>query len=109
MGFSIEKAAEKSIENLFIKEVEKRGGQAFKWVCPGKSGVPDRIAFLPSGNLYFCELKSETGEVSQRQKKVFEKLEKMNRKVYILKGFLGVKKFFEEVDKIEEIKWKKKT
>lgn len=49
---------ETRIENRLIKEVEKIGGKALKFVSPGVSGVPDRIVLLPHGKLIFVELKA---------------------------------------------------
>ena len=48
---------EKDIERKLRKTVERHGGLCLKWVCPGWSGVPDRIILLPGGRIIFCELK----------------------------------------------------
>lgn len=52
---------EKEIERCLVKMVERRGGLCLKWVCPGWSGVPDRIILLPGGKLIFAELKRPKG------------------------------------------------
>lgn len=52
---------EKDIEQRLRKTVEKHGGLCLKWVCPGWSGVPDRIILLPGGRVLFCELKRPKG------------------------------------------------
>ena len=49
---------ESKIEKKLNEEVQKLGGKAFKFVSPGKSGVPDRIVMLPGGIIYFVELKA---------------------------------------------------
>lgn len=52
---------EKDIEQKLRREVERRGGRCLKWVCPGWSGVPDRIILLPGARIYFVETKRPKG------------------------------------------------
>ena len=52
---------EKDLEAKLRKEIEKRGGLCLKWVCPGWSGVPDRIILLPRARVYFVEMKRPKG------------------------------------------------
>lgn len=52
---------EKEIERKLRLMVAKHGGLCLKWVCPGWSGVPDRIVLLPGGRVYFVELKRPKG------------------------------------------------
>ena len=60
---------EKDIEQKLRKMVESRGGQCLKWVCPGWSGVPDRIVLLPGGRVVFVETKRpKGGKLSELQK-----------------------------------------
>ena len=60
---------EKDLEAKLRKEIEKRGGLCLKWVCPGWSGVPDRIILLPRARVYFVEMKRpKGGRLSAMQK-----------------------------------------
>ena len=53
---------EKEIERKLKVLVEgKLRGACLKWVCPGWSGVPDRILLLPGGRVIFAELKRPKG------------------------------------------------
>ena len=52
---------EKEIERKLREKVAKHGGVCLKWVCPGWSGVPDRIVLLPNGRVMFVELKRPKG------------------------------------------------
>ena len=52
---------EKEIERKLREMVEGRGGRCLKWVCPGWSGVPDRLVLLPGGRIYFVETKRPRG------------------------------------------------
>lgn len=61
-------ALERDIERSLRRMVEKNGGLCLKWVCPGWSGVPDRIILLPGGRIIFAETKRpKGGTVSPRQ------------------------------------------
>lgn len=60
---------EKEIEKKLRERVEKYGGRCLKWVCPGWSGVPDRIILLPGGRVRFVETKRpKGGQLSELQK-----------------------------------------
>lgn len=52
---------EREIEKKLVKMVERHGGLCLKWVCPGWSGVPDRIILLPGGRVIFAETKRPKG------------------------------------------------
>ena len=52
---------EKDIEKKLRLMVESYGGLCLKWVCPGWSGVPDRIILLPNGHIIFAETKRPKG------------------------------------------------
>jgi hypothetical protein len=68
-------ALEKEIEAKLIKMVKKHGGLCLKWVCPGWSGVPDRIILLPGARVIFAETKRpKGGRLSKLQKWWMEKL-----------------------------------
>lgn len=61
---------EKEIEQKLVKTVKAHGGYCLKWVCPGWSGVPDRIILLPGARVIFCEVKRpKGGRLSALQKK----------------------------------------
>ena len=52
---------EREIEQGLTAVVKRHGGRCLKWVCPGWSGVPDRIVLLPGGRVYFVETKRPKG------------------------------------------------
>ena len=61
---------EREIEAKLVKMVKQTGGLCLKWVCPGWSGVPDRIILLPGGKVIFVETKRpQGGRVSKLQQK----------------------------------------
>lgn len=61
---------EREIEAALRNSITKRGGWCLKWVCPGWTGVPDRIILLPGGRVYFVETKRpKGGKLSAMQEK----------------------------------------
>ena len=52
---------ERDIESWLRDKIQQMGGVAMKFTSPGNDGVPDRIAILPGGQVWFIELKT-TGE-----------------------------------------------
>ncbi len=59
---------EREIEAKLVKMVKATNGLCLKWVCPGWSGVPDRIILLPGAKVIFVETKRpQGGRVSPRQ------------------------------------------
>ena len=44
---------EAGIEQRIVSVVKSKGGLCLKWVSPGYTGVPDRIAILPGGRVVF--------------------------------------------------------
>lgn len=90
---------EKVVETKLKKEIEKRGGEFFKFVSPGNKGVPDRIAILPEGHVYFIELKRpKGGRLAPLQKYQQKRLESLGVKVKNIKNNDEIKAFLEEVD-----------
>ena len=59
---------EKDIERKLVEMVKRCGGMCLKWVCPGWSGVPDRIVLLPGARVIFAELKRPGGQPTRIQK-----------------------------------------
>ena len=75
---------ESSVETNICAAVKSRGGVAWKWVSPGRRGVPDRICIFPKGIIIFVELKRpglKDGR-SEQQKKVFRILQKLGCNVW---------------------------
>ena len=73
---------EKEVERALVKKTEERGGMAWKFVSPGKSGVPDRIILLPNGKMGFVELKAPGKKMRPLQKKRKKQLEDLGFQVF---------------------------
>ena len=76
---------EKEVEKYLVKKVkEDLGGIAYKWVCPGRVGVPDRICMLPEGFTVPVEVKTLKGKLSVRQAREHENLLQLRHPVFVL-------------------------
>lgn len=78
---------EKDIETKLIRLVAAHGGLCLKWVCPGWSGVPDRIILLPGGRIIFVETKRpKDGRVAPLQRWWGNKLKSFGFDHYIARN-----------------------
>lgn len=92
---------EKEVEQYLVSEVRKAGGKAYKFVSPGNTGVPDRIAVFPGGKIYFVELKAPGGKVRPQQAARFAELGRRGCKVWVLDSKLAVDGFLKKYGELE--------
>lgn len=80
------KLREKQIESYLRTEIRKHDGHAYKFTSPEHRGVPDRICVLPcfTPNVFFVEVKSETGNLSSAQLREHDRIRKAKGEVYLL-------------------------
>lgn len=64
---------ERDVERYLIKECEKRGWLCWKFVSPGRRGVPDRVV-IRHGGVAFVEVKRKGGRVSPLQLRRIDEL-----------------------------------
>ena len=88
---------ESELERIFVNEIRREGGEAYKWVSPGNDGVPDRIVMFPCGEIYFIELKADTGRTRGIQKKQIGRIRALGQGAAVVKGEFGVISFFEAI------------
>ena len=78
---------EKDIEQKLIAITKRYGGKCLKWVCPGWSGVPDRILLLPGGRIIFVETKRpKGGVVAKRQEWWLLELRRLGFQAYVARN-----------------------
>lgn len=130
MGFLQRQVAarmrERAIENLLVREIEKRGGLCMKFVSPGTRGAPDRIVIMPHGahctkhgvqlddqeyrvhtidhtrescRIYFVELKAPTGRLSAGQSLFTNELRSRGAMVQQLYSPQDVGRFLAHLDR----------
>lgn len=76
---------EKQLEDKLVSEVKKQGGIAYKFVSPGRAGVPDRLVILPGGCYGFVEVKKPgSGVLSRLQVHEINRLKILGCKCFIL-------------------------
>lgn len=75
---------EKHTEQKLRIGVKNKGGLALKLVCPGYTGVPDRLILMPKGKLIFAELKFGNGKLSVRQEAVHRVLRSLGFEVWVV-------------------------
>jgi hypothetical protein len=88
--------AESFIEKWLGVKVRQLKVIYYKFVSPGNSGVPDRILVLPTGEVWFVELKDDKGILSPIQMAQQHRLIKSRAKVFTLYGMTGAMHFLEK-------------
>lgn len=93
------------VENHLRSECKKRGFLCYKWVSPGRIGVPDDIV-IGKGKTVFVECKSEVGRLSEMQKLTIEKIADVGGDVRVAYSKEDIDEILDEIDDIK--RWKKK-
>lgn len=73
---------ESALERKLVREVERIGGMAPKWVSPGNRGVPDRLVILPAGRTVYVEMKAPGEALMPLQKRWRRKLQELGHEHY---------------------------
>lgn len=74
---------EKEVEKYLVRKVGALGGIAFKFVSPGKDGVPDRLV-CHRGKAFFVELKAPKEKPRILQRLMAERIRQTGMKVYCI-------------------------
>lgn len=74
---------EKAVEAYLRHRIKEQGGLALKLVCPGWTGVPDRLILLPGGRVYFAETKDSGKKPKPRQHYVHNRLRALGFQVFV--------------------------
>lgn len=88
---------ESTLERLLVREVERIGGLAPKWVSPGNRGVPDRLVILPGGRTIFVEMKATGKPLEPLQRKWRKTLMSMGHRHYKIDSHEDINRFIAEV------------
>lgn len=86
---------EKQIEQKLNAEVKKLGALTYKWIST-VTGVPDRIV-IHKGKVYFVELKTPQGVLSQRQVVVFADLMAQGTPVTVIRSESDIVNFVQRL------------
>jgi hypothetical protein len=85
---------ESVIEKHLVSRVHRIGGDCYKFVSPGRVGVPDRIVVLPGGEVIWVELKTKWGLMSPIQKRAHERLQSLSQDVQVFRDTWQIDKYF---------------
>ncbi len=90
---------EQRLERRLKQEIERRGGQALKFVSPGHRGVPDRIVLMPGGRLWFVEMKATGKHLRPLQARRARELGALGFQVRLVSTDEELDRFLLEVDR----------
>lgn len=88
---------EKAVEAHLRQRVKAAGGIALKLVCPGWTGVPDRLIVLPGGRVYFAETKDLGKKPRLKQQLKHERLRALGFQVFVPDSKDAVDSMLEEI------------
>lgn len=88
---------EKAVEAYLRQRVKAAGGIALKLVCPGWTGVPDRLIVLPGGRVYFAETKDFGKKPRLKQQLMHERLRALGFQVFVPDSKDAVDGMLEEI------------
>ena len=75
---------ESKIEKVLREAVESNAGVAYKFVSPGRRGVPDRLVLFPGGRAYFVELKAPGKDLEPHQDREIARIRRMGHSVTVI-------------------------
>ena len=88
---------ESEIEAALRGGVALLGGIAYKFVSPGRVGVPDRIVVMPGGVTVYVELKAPGKKPEPHQEREHERLRERGHRVYVIDSLDGVQALLKEL------------
>lgn len=77
-------ANEKALERKFSNEIIALGGRSYKLSAIYVAGLPDRMALLPNGVMFFAEIKSTGKKPTPIQKLIHKRLRALGFAVYVI-------------------------
>lgn len=75
---------ERDVEGYLRKQIEKRGGLAYKFTSPNHKSVPDRMCVFPNGMIIFVECKRPGNDVTELQAYEIKRLRNLGQDVRII-------------------------
>lgn len=87
---------EAKLEDFLEGGVKGLGGECWKWVCPARAGVPDRIIMV-EGLVIFVELKTVGVKADPHQVRIHERMRKLGMEVHVLAGYSEVTGFLRQL------------
>lgn len=88
---------ERDVEKHLVRCAKKRGGEVRKVKWINRHSAPDRVLFLPSGCLYWVELKAPGKKANPKQAREHARLWKLGHRVAVLDTIAKVDNFFKGI------------
>lgn len=85
---------ERDVEKHLVRCAKKRGGEVRKVKWIGRHSAPDRVLFMPSGALFWVELKAPGKRANPAQAREHKRLWKLGHRVLVLDTVEKVDDFF---------------
>ena len=95
--------SEKYLERKLCAEVKAMGGIAYKFVSPGRRGVPDRMCVLPGGRVVFVELKSYGKKPTPLQEIEIGRLKDLGFEVFVIDSSEKLDKLISRLKRIIQV------
>ncbi|MHB1651652.1 MAG: VRR-NUC domain-containing protein [Desulfitobacteriaceae bacterium] len=89
--------SESKLERRLVREVERIGGRAPKWVSTGNRGVPDRLVILSGGRTIYVEMKAPGKPLEPLQVRWAKILRNLGHRVYKIDSNEDIDRFITEV------------
>ena len=70
---------EREVEQYLKWAVERKGGKSYKFTSPSHKGVADRIVCFADGTVWFVEVKTTGGRLSELQRQFAEDMKRLNQ------------------------------
>ncbi len=92
---------EKQVEEYLKEEIERRGGICYKFVSPGRKGVPDRLCVLPREVVLFLECKKTGGKATPQQYREILRLRRMGHVAGVVNSRSGIDAILKRLEEIK--------
>lgn len=88
---------ESTLERRLVREVERIGGLAPKFVSPGNNGVNDRLVILSGGVTVYVEMKAPGKPLRPLQARWKRMLQERGHQFYKIDSVEDIDRFIQEV------------
>jgi hypothetical protein len=85
---------ERDIEAHLVQRCKQAGALCYKWVSPGRVGVPDRIVVFPLGQVVFVELKAPGKKPTSAQLREHARLRENRQMVVVVDSIDAIEELF---------------
>jgi hypothetical protein len=77
---------EKTLQKNIMRWCKDNGVLCYKVDSTSTTGFPDLVVITPHGLVYFVELKTPTGLMSEKQKRIHQKMKDNKARVFVVRS-----------------------